>query len=92
MWQLAQPLVEAWMVEHLGPEAQLRTALADGIGTIRRLPHLVERAERALESVLEGGVKLDPRTFSQGNGSRTERALWIGLVLLAGMALGMIIG
>ena len=31
MWQLAQPLIEAWVAENLGPQAQLRSAVEDGL-------------------------------------------------------------
>ena len=46
MWQLAQPLIEAWIADNLGPQAQLRSAVEDGLEAARRLPHLVD-ARRA---------------------------------------------
>ncbi len=91
MWELAQPLIEAWMVDNLGPQAQIRTAIDDGVETLRRLPHLIERAERALETALEDGIKLDAA------GSQTSRAGigsigWAIVLVAAGLLLGLAIG
>ncbi|MEZ5866701.1 MAG: hypothetical protein R3D25_22490 [Geminicoccaceae bacterium] len=49
MWQLAQPLVEEWMIANLGPRPRLQQALADGLQTAGRLPDLVRRLDEALE-------------------------------------------
>ncbi|HET6467255.1 MAG TPA: 2-polyprenylphenol 6-hydroxylase [Geminicoccaceae bacterium] len=51
MWQLAQPLVEAWMRENLGPEARMRDALEDGLEAARRLPWLIRRADEVLQAL-----------------------------------------
>jgi ubiquinone biosynthesis protein len=50
IWQLAQPLVERWMRENLGPEARLRDALEDGLDAARRLPWLIRRAEAVVDA------------------------------------------
>ena len=63
MWQLAQPLIETWIAQNLGPQAQLRSAVEDGLEAARRLPHLVERAERTLEAVANGGIRLHPQSL-----------------------------
>lgn len=52
IWQLAQPLVESWIRDNLGPEAQARQAVSEGLGMLRRLPPLLAAAERLL--ALEG--------------------------------------
>jgi ubiquinone biosynthesis protein len=91
MWQLAQPLIEHWMAENLGPQAQLRTAVEDGLETARRFSHLLERAERTLEVVADGGVKLHPTSIAalSGRRSRTrDGALpWVLCLILAGILL-----
>jgi ubiquinone biosynthesis protein len=46
IWQLAQPLVETWIRENLGPEAQLRRAVGEGLSMLHTLPTLVARFER----------------------------------------------
>jgi ubiquinone biosynthesis protein len=94
MWQLAQPLIEGWIVENLGPQAQLRTALADGLEAARRLPHLVERGERVLEAV-DGGIRLHPQSIEAlaGRNARASSRLlpWALCLLLGGLVLGLLL-
>ena len=92
MWQLAQPLIEQWMAENLGPQAQLRIAVEDGLETARRLSQLLERAERTLEAVADGGVKLHPTSIEALGGRRKGSAVlpWmlclvLGIILLVWM-------
>ena len=89
MWQLAQPLIEAWMVDNLGPQAQIRTVIDDGFETLRRMPHLIERAERALETALDDGVKLDANNFAQGRGVTLNQAGWAVILFVAGLIVGL---
>lgn len=49
MWQLAQPLVEDWIIANLGPRAQIQRATREAFETAGRLPGLVQRLEDALE-------------------------------------------
>jgi len=49
MWQLAQPLVEAWIIANLGPRARAEQAVREGFETAGRLPGLVARLEDALD-------------------------------------------
>jgi len=51
MWALAQPQIELWARENLGPEARLRDAAIETVGALRRMPRMLERAERALENL-----------------------------------------
>jgi len=90
MWELAQPLIESWMIDNLGPQAQIRTIIDDGVETLRRLPHLIERAERALESALDDGVKLDAGAWRDGQRSLAPIG-WAVLLVTAGIVLGSII-
>lgn len=92
MWQLAQPLIESWMIDNLGPQAQIRTVIDDGIDTLRRMPHLVERAERALEAALDGGVKLDADTIGHHQRFSSGTVGWAFLLFIAGLLLGVAIG
>ena len=57
MWTLAQPLVEGWVRENMGPEAELRRALEEGVQAIRRLPALISQGERLLT-----GLQVSPAT------------------------------
>src|SRR5690606_31919051 len=92
MWQLAQPLIEDWMTENLGPQAQIRSAVEDGVETARRFVHLIERAERTLHALGEEGLKLHPATLAALRGRRRGGALpWILCLILAGLALGLLL-
>jgi len=96
MWQLAQPLIEAWIAENLGPQAQLRSAVEDGIEAARRLPQLVDRAERTLEAMADGGVKLHPTSLAAFAGQRRSPSAqllpWLLCLLLGGILLGLLLG
>ena len=46
IWQVAQPLVEGWIRANLGPEAQARRVVGDGLAMLQALPTLVGRFER----------------------------------------------
>jgi ubiquinone biosynthesis protein len=95
MWQLAQPLIEDWIAHNLGPQAQLRSAVEDSLDVARRLPHLVERVERTLEAVGEGGLKLHPTSLAALLGPRNRGAgvlAWTLCLILAGLVLGLLLG
>ena len=91
MWQLAHPLIETWMVETLGPQAQIRNALDDGLLALRRLPRLVDRAERALDAALDDGVKLDARSLGHGQSGDLSPVVWPVMLVVAGVILGLMI-
>ena len=92
MWELARPLIEDWMRENRGPEAQILDDLEAAVSTIRRLPRLVNQAERAATQIAEGGLRLHPQSVRHMldrwvERRRSERiALWITVVLLAVIA------
>ncbi|MEZ5906261.1 MAG: hypothetical protein R3C69_14585 [Geminicoccaceae bacterium] len=82
MWQLAQPLVEEWMIANLGPKARLQQALADGLQTAGRLPDLVRRLDEALERDRTRHVVVDrPKLFP----------VWFW-PLLVGFLIGLAVG
>ncbi len=81
IWTLARPLVEDWMRANLGPEAQLREAVVEGVTTLRRLPGALGRLERLLEA--------EPRRpRGEPRGPRTGRLDWL-LALAIGLLLGL---
>ena len=47
MWETAAPFVRGWLRDELGPEAAIAERLIGVAGTLRRLPDLLERIERA---------------------------------------------
>ena len=86
IWTLAEPLIEAWMIENRGPEARARGAIQDLGRTLERLPRLVADAERLTSDAVAGGLRLHPDSLEAmgGDAGRNARwAFWIALVALA---------
>ncbi|MEK0082931.1 2-polyprenylphenol 6-hydroxylase [Benzoatithermus flavus] len=84
IWQLAQPMVENWIRDHLGPEARLQQAVVDGLDMLQRLPSLVARAER-LALVLGDDARRPRRVVLHA------RAWSWPAYLLTGVALGVLL-
>jgi ubiquinone biosynthesis protein len=99
IWEASRPVVERWMLEHMGPQAQLRDA-AEGMSALGRLardlPQLLRNAETVSSMLADGGLRLHPdtaREISEAQLARTRYvrvAIWIAagaLVVLAAGAL-----
>jgi ubiquinone biosynthesis protein len=86
MWQLALPLVEAWMHEHRGPEARLADMAADALRTAEKLPRAVDALERAASRIADGTVKLD-----LGRGGAPQWPLWLALAAVGALALAALL-
>ena len=87
IWTLAEPLIEAWMVENRGPEARARGAIQDLGRTLERLPRLVADAESLASDLAAGGLRLHPDSLKSLGGESAGRnarwAFWIALLALA---------
>jgi len=70
MWLMARPLIENWMMEHLGPEARIIDAAAGLASLARRLPGLLDSLEKAAQEIADGRVKLHPDTVRALKGDR----------------------
>jgi ubiquinone biosynthesis protein len=84
IWQLAQPLVEAWIRSNLGPEALMRQAVTDGLDMLQRLPLLVARAERLT-------VDIEEKAAGPHRVARHEHGWPWPATLLTGVALGLLL-
>ncbi len=62
MWQLAQPLIEGWMRENLGPEARIRATVGSMVNSLERLPRLLAETEKTYAMLVNQGLKLHPET------------------------------
>jgi len=94
MWELARPLIEAWMRENRGPEAMLIDDLRAGLHAVRRLPALIVEAERAVRQFADDGLRLHPegaRAFTDRvrKGGTLRYALWAIAFLLAAILIRM---
>jgi len=63
MWLLARPLIEDWMVSHLGPEARVRDTVEVLIDAVGRLPRVLNDFEEGVGKLADGHVKLHPDTI-----------------------------
>jgi ubiquinone biosynthesis protein len=98
IWDASRPVVERWMLDQVGPQAQLRDA-ADSVASLRRLlrdlPMLMRNAESVSAMLADGGFRLHPdtvRELAEAQRARTRpvgAALWLAAGLLAIMARGL---
>jgi ubiquinone biosynthesis protein len=95
IWEASRPVVERWMIEHMGPEARLRE-VGDGVGALGRLardlPQLLRNAEIVSAMLADGGMRLHPDTIRQiadAEAARTRNAR-IALWIVTGAALGLL--
>ncbi len=58
MWELARPLIEAWMIDNLGPAARVKDNIGSLFATLESLPRLVAHAEQTVTALRNGGIKL----------------------------------
>jgi ubiquinone biosynthesis protein len=99
IWEASRPVIEVWMVDHLGPEARLREA-AGGIASLSKLaqniPQLLRDTELIAAQLADGGVRLHPESvraiaMSQIRRTRHVRvALWIAAGALGIIAWGIL--
>jgi ubiquinone biosynthesis protein len=95
IWEVSRPVVEKWMIEHMGPEARLRE-VGDGVNALGRLardlPQLLRNAELVSLMLADGGMRLHPDTIRQiadAQAARTRDAR-IAVWIVAGAALGLL--
>ncbi len=71
MWFLAQPLIEDWVEENMGPETMVLEAVGEVAESLRRLPRIVSDMEKNAAAMAKGGLKLHPDTVrGMTNGER----------------------
>lgn len=65
IWELARPLIEQWMIDNRSHQARLKQATMEAARLAERLPGLAERAERAINDLASGGLRLHPDTIQR---------------------------
>ena len=88
MWALAQPQIEHWARENLGPEARLRDAAVGSVAALRLVPRMLERAESALEKFENGDIgdsAAQNGTWRKGRLDGLHMALGLIAALLAAL-------
>jgi ubiquinone biosynthesis protein len=99
IWEASRPVIERWMIDHMGPEARLRDA-AEGVTALGRLardlPQALRNAEAVSAMLAEGGLRLHPdtaRQIAEVQIARTRHvrvALWIAAGALGILAIGLL--
>jgi len=84
MWLLARPLIEDWMVSHLGPEARVRDTVEVLTDAVGRLPRVLNDFEEGVGKLADGHVKLHPDTIralrDEPGGKNPVPAIWVGVL------------
>jgi ubiquinone biosynthesis protein len=83
MWELAQPLIEGWMRERLGPEGKVIDAVSATLTTLEKLPKIVERVDAITADMAAGGLKLHPDTARALRGEEPGKTRKIPVILWA---------
>ncbi len=98
IWESAEPVLKAWMVERMAPEARIEEAAAGALQLGRMMSHLPEvldRAERTArllaENVDEDGVRIHPSSAERIAEAQERRERRSPLVWLAIGALGALL-
>lgn len=73
MWELAQPLIEDWMIKELGPEGRLRDTVTSAKSTLDKIPQLIDSVDAAARQIRSHGLRLDPATAAAIRGGSTNR-------------------
>lgn len=90
MWELARPLIEDWMIENMGPEARMREAADDMLGTLGRLPQLIADMEDSIGSAARDGLRIDPASLETFARSQRRGGTWRIWALAAAAAVAVI--
>jgi len=79
IWALSRPLIEAWMRDNRGPEAQLRQRLETIVDMLDRLPRVLEKLENFVEDTAREGVLLHARLIVSHAEEQAKRA-WLAVL------------
>lgn len=87
MWQLAQPMVEAWMREHRGPEARAAQMVGEAVAAARQLPIVLRHLDAVLQDVPTARRAEELAMRAAGTGRR----MGIAVGLAVGLAFSALI-
>lgn len=91
IWGLARPLIEQWMRENRGPEAQLRQRLEAFLDAIDEAPRLLRNLDKLIGYWSQEGVVLHAESLAVQAAHRARHLVWLVAPLwLAALALAAI--
>ncbi|MBL8628289.1 MAG: 2-polyprenylphenol 6-hydroxylase [Rhodospirillaceae bacterium] len=90
MWELAQPLIERWMRDQLGPEARVIGAAESALTTIAKVPRIINRLDAVTADLAANGLKLHPQSAEamRGNGGWGR---WLPWAVIAGLLIALLV-
>ncbi len=87
-WEKAQPVIEEWITDNMGPAARLRESAASTMRVLRHLPAVLESAGTLVADIAENGLKLHPDTVKEiAREQARQRRLTNRLLVVLGIAL-----
>ncbi len=90
MWLMAKPLIEQWVVSHLGPAARLNEAAKDLQEGLARLPQLLKNMEQSTAVLAEGRIRLHSETIRALKGGNRFSSGLTTVVLAAALLAALI--
>ncbi len=76
IWTLARPIVEQWMRENRGPEAQLRIQIDTLIDALQEVPRVLRGLDRIVADLSREGLKLHAESIA------AQASHWARLLML----------
>jgi ubiquinone biosynthesis protein len=98
IWTVARPLVEEWMRENRGPEAQVRQQIDALLEAIDEVPRLLRGLDKIVADWSREGVILHAETLASHAAHRMRLLpfllvpLWIAAAALAAIAIAVVFG
>jgi ubiquinone biosynthesis protein len=97
IWGLAQPLIETWMRDNRGPEAQLRQRLDTFAEMVDRFPRLVHKLEALVDGWSLDGIIMHAETLAAHAAKRARHLaillvpFWLITAALVAIALALVV-
>jgi ubiquinone biosynthesis protein len=98
IWSLARPLVEEWMRDNRGPEAQLRQRMDGVVEVLDGLPRLLRNLDKLIGDWAQEGVVLHAESLATNAAHRARLLpllvipLWIAAAALVAIAAALLAG
>ncbi len=91
-WEKAQPVIQEWMEDNMGPAARLREGLDGTVRVMRRLPGVLESAQTLVSQIADEGLRLHPDTVREiAREQARQRRLTNRLLIAIGAAIAAIL-
>ena len=96
IWSLSRPLVEQWMRDNRGPEAQLRQRIDSFIETLDEVPRLLRNLDKLIGDWAQEGVILHAESLATQAAHRARLLpllvipLWIAAIALTAIAVAVL--